>query len=753
MGQAARLCIVGLWLFLSGSAMALDPVPNTYRVVPTKTEINAVLAVPRPGFALQPYNFAYQGTRNIAHADFNGDGYEDIFIAPSSVQPPVEFFQVEIWLNNGDQSFRKATDEVIDGPIPRTMNVEETLVADVNEDGRPDIIVSDPGMEFPQTLDDSGGQVVLLLSQPDGKLVDASSNITPNARTFNHGMGLGDFNGDGHLDFALNRFAMALYLQMNVPQREGVLLVMGDGTGHFTETTSGLPPGIRWDYFDNRQTNDYQVTGCTALSDLDGDGRDDLISGSYDYDHNPQNTRTMRFFRSQSNGNFVEAGRTLIPPALANIGLTAPTIAEDANGKGLGCAQVISADLDRDGRKDLVVQWEGISKNYLQVLHNDGNFQFSDATMAAVGYYSTSFWADTSSVTYAGRIRLMDLNGDGALDLAFLMWGPPGPLLNHSALLNDGSGHFTPLVPQAVGGPVQATDILSYCPTCNHTLFFMPTTPGAPPSWIFKEFQTNVDEGPPLQSKVVYLTAIPPVLPKLSVADLAVTEGNAGTKVANFSVQLAQALPTPVRFDAFTSQGTAIPGVDYASNAAMDLTIPAGQTAATFQVTINGDTAIEGNETFAVNLANVVGARAAPPQGVGRIVNDDLAQLSIADASVTEGQSGEATMSFAVTLNHALPSPVFFDITTSNGTATAGTDYVARSQAGRFLDAGRTRQVFEVVVKGDATVEPNESFGVTISNVVGAILADGAAVGTIVNDDAAPLGARKTTAKVRSLRP
>jgi hypothetical protein len=80
---------------------------------------------------------------------------------------------------------------------------------------------------------------------------------------------------------------------------------------------------------------------------------------------------------------------------------------------------------------------------------------------------------------------------------------------------------------------------------------------------------------------------------------------------------------------------------------------------------------------------------------------------------------------------------VTYDIATSNGSASAGTDYVARNIVGRYLDAGRSTQVFEVAINGDASVEANETFNVTISNVNGATLSDGAAVATITNDDAA----------------
>lgn len=230
-------------------------------------------------------------------------------------------------------------------------------------------------------------------------------------------------------------------------------------------------------------------------------------------------------------------------------------------------------------------------------------------------------------------------------------------------------------------------------------------------------------------------TYVPDATPTLSVSDASVTEGAAGTKLLGFTVNLTSASANAVTFDLATYPGTAIPGVDYAPSSAVGVSIPAGQTSANFNVTINGDTEIEDNETFTVDASNINGALAGNVQGLGRIINDDQAQLRIADASIIEGNNGLSTLVFDVVLSQPMPSPVTFDIATSNGTATAGSDYVARSQAGRYLDAGRSRVQFEVIVNGDASAEPDETINVTVSNVNGALLADGAAVGTIINDD------------------
>ena len=229
-----------------------------------------------------------------------------------------------------------------------------------------------------------------------------------------------------------------------------------------------------------------------------------------------------------------------------------------------------------------------------------------------------------------------------------------------------------------------------------------------------------------------------PVLPALSIADVAMTEGQAGTTQANFTLSLSHVSATAVTVDVATVPGTAAPGGDFTAKATAGFTIPAGQASANFQVPVHGDNQVEGNEGFSVHLSNAANATIADGQALGRINNDDLATLSIADVAIVEGAAGTtSTATFVLRLSAPMPSPVYYDIGTGNGSALGGSDFVARQLAGRFIDAGRTTQAFEVAIIGDGNVEPNETFNVSVSNVSGATVADGAAVGSIGNDDGA----------------
>ena len=226
----------------------------------------------------------------------------------------------------------------------------------------------------------------------------------------------------------------------------------------------------------------------------------------------------------------------------------------------------------------------------------------------------------------------------------------------------------------------------------------------------------------------------------LSIADVAVMEGNSGTTSAAFTVSLSAPAPAGgVSFDVATADGTATAGSDYVSLALTGQAIAAGATSATVTVTVNGDTGVELDETFFVNVTNVVGATVLDGQALGTITNDDAAaspDLSVADVSVAEGNSGTTNARFTVTL--ATPAPaggVTFDIATADGTATAGSDYIALALTGQAIAAGATSATVDVVVNGDVDFEADETFTVSVTNVVGATVVDGSATGTISNDD------------------
>ncbi|MDJ0941076.1 MAG: PQQ-dependent sugar dehydrogenase [Woeseiaceae bacterium] len=108
--------------------------------------------------------------------------------------------------------------------------------------------------------------------------------------------------------------------------------------------------------------------------------------------------------------------------------------------------------------------------------------------------------------------------------------------------------------------------------------------------------------------------------------------------------------------------------------------------------------------------------------------------ITIADSSVTEGDSGAVTIDFAVVLSATSANAISVDYATSDGTAEAATDYDAASGTLDF-PAGTTNQMISVTVNGDSDVESGETFTMTLSNPSNATLANATATGTILNDD------------------
>ncbi|HJW46919.1 MAG TPA: Calx-beta domain-containing protein, partial [Lysobacter sp.] len=238
-------------------------------------------------------------------------------------------------------------------------------------------------------------------------------------------------------------------------------------------------------------------------------------------------------------------------------------------------------------------------------------------------------------------------------------------------------------------------------------------------------------------TRTTAITVSPPAqsLPTLSIGNVLITEGNSGTKLATFTIRLSQAASSNVTYTIATANGSATASNDYVARSVTGQTIAPGQTSRAFTVTINGDTAREANESFAVKLSAVTGATVATSQATGVIVNDDGPTLSIGDISVTEGQSGTKHATFTVRLSQASRSNVTYSIATTNGSAIAGSDYVTRSLSGQTIAPGQTSRTFTVTINGDRTKESNETFWVGLGTPVGATILDSQARGLITNDD------------------
>lgn len=116
--------------------------------------------------------------------------------------------------------------------------------------------------------------------------------------------------------------------------------------------------------------------------------------------------------------------------------------------------------------------------------------------------------------------------------------------------------------------------------------------------------------------------------PNLSVTDVSLNEGNAGTTSFLFNVNLSAPAPAGgVTFDIATANGTAVAPSDYAQKSLTGQTIPAGSSSYAFEVLVNGDTTPESDEIFFVDVSNVSNAIAVDAQGFGTIRNDDISRI------------------------------------------------------------------------------------------------------------------------------
>ncbi|MBT2746468.1 MULTISPECIES: lamin tail domain-containing protein [unclassified Lysobacter] len=137
-----------------------------------------------------------------------------------------------------------------------------------------------------------------------------------------------------------------------------------------------------------------------------------------------------------------------------------------------------------------------------------------------------------------------------------------------------------------------------------------------------------------------------------------------------------------------------------------------------------------------------------------RLCSGGLPSLTVQDAAVDEGNAGQTAAAVTVRLDRpAGAGGVSFQYVTRDGTATAGSDYVAQTAGSATIAAGQSEVSVIVPVLGDTTPEPNETLFVDLSNIVGASGTDISGQITIRNDDVTitPIGAVQGPGEVSPL--
>ena len=195
------------------------------------------------------YDSGGRNTHSIAVAEVNGDGKPDLLVTNECVSSTnCAIGGVAVLLGNGDGTFQPAAIYGSGG-----MAAYSVAVADVNGDGKPDLLVANE--DFSSSELDVGG-VGVLLGNGDGTFQPATSYSS--GGYFAVSVVVGDLNGDGKPDLLVgNRWAAAAACEY--VQNVGVLLGNGDGTFQAAVSYS-LGLGLA--------TSDPSL----AVADVNGDG-------------------------------------------------------------------------------------------------------------------------------------------------------------------------------------------------------------------------------------------------------------------------------------------------------------------------------------------------------------------------------------------------------------------------------------------------------------------------------------------------
>lgn len=234
-------------------------------------------------------------------------------------------------------------------------------------------------------------------------------------------------------------------------------------------------------------------------------------------------------------------------------------------------------------------------------------------------------------------------------------------------------------------------------------------------------------------------------VPSFSINDVSVTESDADTIDATFTIQLSAPSSRATSVKYVTADGTALAGSDYTSTALRQLDFAPRETSKVVKIKVRRDFIDEPKEQFFLKLSAPVNATIRDGSGTGTIIDDDAApSISINSPKISEGNGGIKNLTFTVKLVRLSTRAVTVNyktttLTTASSPATSGTDYEALPTGTLTFAPGQASKTISVKIKGDALDEEDETFAVVLSKPANATLGESVGTGTIIDDDAPPV--------------
>ena len=271
---------------------------------------------------------------------------------------------------------------------------ESAVVADVDRDGNPDLIVA---IQNHSIGTDRHGLAAVLLGNGDGTFRDAVTYDSAGGGPF--ALAVADVNGDAAPDIVIDNWC-GLAGPACGPGTAGVLLNHGDGT---------FADAVPWDL--------GVISQSIAIADVNGDGKPDLVAAG--------SLGGVSVLLGNGDGTFQR-------PIIAGVGT-------------IEVRSVAVADMNRDGRLDVVATGADSSvsptRGAVAILPGNGNGTFQPP--------QATYHSGVTAGGWSNAVAVADLNGDGALDVAVANY----PDRRAGVLLGTGDGGLEPVVLYDSGGP------------------------------------------------------------------------------------------------------------------------------------------------------------------------------------------------------------------------------------------------------------------------------------------------------------